>query len=345
MRNFTIYFTGLLCLFVASLTAQETFESRAKAIANKIEQITKEEKDSLKLEVAEVNKQLENNQISQEEADLQKKQFAAMRAKNIETRTIGAQDQLRSLVQDKVDGKIGGTRSSNRLVLSYEKFDKDTTKIQLPIKESRTTSQFVFAAGLNNLATNKSVAHSDFRTWGSHFYEWGVAFNSRILKNDNLFHAKYGLSLMYNNLRPTENRIFTTNGNQTDLSDAGIHLDDSRFRTVNLVIPVHLEFDFSGNESVNGNGFRTHEAFRFGIGGYAGANLKAKQITNYEVNGNDMRTRERGDFNVNKFVYGLSTYIGYKETSLYLKYDLNPLFEDNIVEQRNISLGVRFDFN
>ena len=36
---------------------------------------------------------------------------------------------------------------------------------------------------------------------------------------------------------------------------------------------------------------------------------------------------------------------GYKATSLYLKYDLNPLFENNTIDQNNISLGIRFDFN
>jgi len=41
----------------------------------------------------------------------------------------------------------------------------------------------------------------------------------------------------------------------------------------------------------------------------------------------------------------LSTYIGYRETSLYLKYDLNPLFQNNAIKQNNISLGVRFDLN
>jgi hypothetical protein len=39
----------------------------------------------------------------------------------------------------------------------------------------------------------------------------------------------------------------------------------------------------------------------------------------------------KADFNVNNFVYGLSTYIGYKSTSLYLKYDLKPTFKDNAV--------------
>jgi hypothetical protein len=53
----------------------------------------------------------------------------------------------------------------------------------------------------------------------------------------------------------------------------------------------------------------------------------------------------KGDFNSSNFIYGLSAYIGYKETSLYVKYDLNPLFRDNAVKQNNVSLGVRFDFN
>ena len=52
--------------------------------------------------------------------------------------------------------------------------------------ELRTTSQFVFAAGVNNLVTDGSVANSDFRYWGSHFYEWGITGNTRIFKNNNL---------------------------------------------------------------------------------------------------------------------------------------------------------------
>ena len=58
-----------------------------------------------------------------------------------------------------------------------------------------------------------------------------------------------------------------------------------------------------------------------------------------------IRIKTKGDYNANDFIYGVSTYLGYKETSLYLKYDLNPLFENNEVDQNNISLGVRFDFN
>ena len=349
MRNFTIYLAGLLCLFVTGMNAQESFESRAKAIANKIEQITKEEKEALKSEVALINEKLDNGEISLEDADEQKLAFAEQRARNIETRTAGAQEQLRILVQEKVDGKIMESDSANYNEVSFVGFkfrsgktnkrEKDTAR-----GESRTTSQFVFAAGFNNLSTNNSVAHSDYKIWGSYFYEYGLTYNTRLFKNSNLLHAKYGLSLMYNDLRPTENRILVEDGNQTNLVESDIHLDDARFRNVHLVIPVHLEFDFSGNKKRNG-GFQTHQSFRFGIGGYAGANLKSKQILHFEDNGNDVKQKTKGGYNVNDFIYGVSTYIGYKETSLYVKYDINPLFENNAIDQRNISLGLRFDLN
>ena len=47
-----------------------------------------------------------------------------------------------------------------------------------------------------------------------------------------------------------------------------------------------------------------------------------------------LQLKQKGDFNVNNFIYGLSAYIGYKETSLYVKYDLNPIFENNRSETK-----------
>ena len=161
-----------------------------------------------------------------------------------------------------------------------------------------------------------------------------------------MLHFKYGWSVQYNNLRPTDNRYFVENGKETVLQTNVLNLDESRLRNVNLVLPLYLEFDFSGSKDYKGKPlYRTHESARFGLGGYFGANLKTKQILKYEQNGHSITQKAKGDFNVNDFVYGLGAYIGYKETSLYLKYDLNPLFKNNGVDQNNISLGIRFDFN
>lgn len=344
MRNFTFYLAGFLILFLTQVYGQETFESRAKTIASKIESVTKEEKLALKDEVESVNIELEKNQITAAQADEKKAKFAEIRAKNIETRVGALQEDLNSLVQEKVDGKIKEEDSTRRYSFTFP-----SMKMSDKFKEgeSRTTTQFVFAFGLNNLATNKAVANADYRYLGSHFYEWGLTWNTRLLKNHNLLHAKYGMSLMYNNLRPTGNRAFVENGNQTNLEVSPTQLQDVRFRNVYLVVPMHLEFDFSGKtQKEDKTFFKTHQAFRFGLGGYVGGNIKSKQILHFkDENGNDVRQKSKGDFNVNDFIYGASFYVGYQAVSLYAKYDLSPLFRHNLVDQNNVSLGLRFDFN
>jgi hypothetical protein len=342
MRNFTIYLTGFLCLFLTSVFGQETFESRAKVIAAKIETITKEEKAALKTEVEAVNTQLENGTLTKEQAEAQKEVLADTRAKNIETRVAAVQDELKNLVQEKVDGKIIESDSTRSFTFHFDpKKHKKENK-----GESRTTTQLVFALGVNNLVTNNQLAHSDFRYWGSHFYELGLASSTRIFKNNNLLHARYGLSLMYNNLRPTDNRYFVEAGSITNLVNSPIHLKDSRFRNVYIAVPLHLEFDFSGKEVKDGkNVFKTHQGFRLGVGGYAAANIKSKQILEYEIDGHDVKEKTKGNYNVNDFIVGTSAYIGYKDVSLYAKYDLTPVFHKNIQDQNNISFGLRWDWN
>jgi hypothetical protein len=345
MKNFTIYLSLLACLFASKLSAQDTFEGKAKEIAERIEAITKEEKEALKQEIESVNKELEAGTITNEQADEKKVMYAEKRSKNIELRVAIEEEKLKELVNQKVDGKI---KDNSDYYVSIS-IPKDSAKVKFKKREKgekRTTSQFVFAMGVNNLATDGAVANSDFKYMASHFYEWGVTGNTRIFKDANLLHLKYGLSMMYNNLRPTDNRVFVVNGQQTDLEVYQYELDDSRFRNVYITVPLHFEFDFTKPKIKDGNKiFRTHQSVRFGIGGYSGFRLKSKQKLCFDYNGNDAHTKEKGDFNVNDFIYGVSTYLGYKQTSLYVKYDINPLFEDNDIDQNNISAGIRFDFN
>jgi hypothetical protein len=345
MRNFTIYLALALCLFVTKIFAQEqlSFSERVDQIGKSILAIKKEEKATLKLEIEEVNKALESGTITKEQADQKKETLAEKRAAIIDQRIEEQKQALTQLIQGTLDGSIKiDKKSTYSFVLS------NNDSIKRVKGEPRTTTQFVFAAGLNNLVTNGSVAQSDYRVWGSHFFEWGFTWNTRLTKENNLLHFKYGASLMYNNLRPTENRIFVENGNQTGLVGfQGSGFDDARFRTVFLTVPLHLEFDFTKDREKDGKKiFNSHRGVRFGIGGYAGFRVKAKQKVWFEdQSGNDVLQKTKGDFNVSDFNYGLSTYIGYRETSLYLKYDLNPMFQSNAVDQRNISLGIRFDFN
>ena len=354
MQKIIFYTVIMLISFVGKAIAQEkTFEERAKEIGNQIETITSEEKKALRVEIEAIDKQIIEGKITKEKADELKLKIAEERASNIETKVAIEEEKLNQLIQDKVDGKVKNESDSSSVRIGKRfviKIENDTVdRKPREYKERRTTSQFVFALGLNNLITEgESIEKSDFRVAGSHFYEWGLTYNTRILKNANLLHAKYGFSVMYNNLRPTDNRLFVKNGNQTELQTATIDLKESRLRNVQLVFPLHLEFDFTPKKlSKDGTKtyFRTHESFRVGLGGYGGFNIKSKQITKYELDGDKVKNKQKGDFNTSNFVYGLSAYVGYKATSLYVKYDMNPLFKDNAIDQNNISLGVRFDFN
>lgn len=342
----------------------KSYNDRAERIMEGIKDDIYEEKQLLKTEIETVDKQLIEGSITKKQAEEQKLQLAEVRAKVIESKVADRQKALSALAQDEIDGKlpkqtggktritIGGDNSPKSNIGENHDFvfpamkaydgQKDKDRQQ----SKRTSSQFVYAIGVNNLVTEGAVANSDFRYWQSRFYEWGFTFNSRIIPNHNLLHFKYGLSLMYNDLKPTDNRFFVDNGNQTLLETNPLHQDDSRFRNVNLVVPLHLEFDFTKPTIKNGKTyFKSHDSFRLGIGGYLGANVKSKQILKYDLDGYYSVEKTKGDFNTNGFVYGLSTYAGYKAMSLYLKYDLNPLFENNEVDQNNISLGLRFDFN
>lgn len=355
MTKIIFYVAVSIMLLASKAMAQDTiqknklenqsFEKQARNIAINIENITKEEKAELKKEVDAVNEQLEKGSITKEQAETKKTTLAQARASNIEIKVAKEQEKLEILVQKKVDGQIKERDSSKTIVIHFNdsKFWNEDKKKG----EKRTTSQFVLAFGANNVVTDGAIGNSDFYYWQSQFFEWGSTYNTRIFKNDNLLHLKYGYSVMYNTINPTDNRYFVPVANgQTNLAAFPYELEEARLKNVYLVAPLHLEFDFSGNKSKNGkSGFSTHKAARFGIGGYAGLRIKSKQKMYYNINDDKERIKTKGDFNANDFIYGVSTYVGYKATSLYFKYDLNPLFENNLVKQNNISLGVRFDFN
>ncbi len=388
MQKIIVYTIFILLSFLSKVLAQENkettvdrinkFEKRKEVIrqqvsfGKKVEEISlameyllAREKNELKILIDSLENAHNLKRISAEQLKELKQIEAEKTAKKIEIGLERYNSKLDSLIQNKVE--MGSKEFVRKLdtingkkVYTYSK-KYNTTYYNVPSfkiyiseqdeierKSKRTTSQFVFAFGLNNAIPDmKDLENSDFRIWGSHFYEWGVSYNSRIFKNHNLLHAKYGISVMYNNLRPTENRYFVRNGNQTNLATSNLDLDESRFRNVYLTAPFHLEFDFSPKKlSKDGSKsyFRTHESIRIGIGGYGGIRIKSKQLLHYDENGDKERSKQKGDFNVSDFNYGLSTYIGYQSTSLYFKYDLNPIFKNNS-ELKNISLGIRWDFN
>lgn len=382
-----IFFTILLVGMILIAYGQPNFEARIAEIKQDILIITEQEKEALRIEVEIINEKLAKKEITASEAELQKKQSAENCAERIETRVEPLEREIRRLVRGTIEDapppppspddmdipappsppEFEGAEPPSPPDAPESKDDESVTerifrgdlkdftdewkpKSKKRKSENRTTSQFVFSFGLNNVISGSdlnSLENNGIKSSNSRFYEWGWTWKTRLFKESPLLQLKYGMSLVYNNLRPDDNKYFIKSGEQTILATHDYPLtDEPYFRRINLVVPVHLEFDFSKRRLYDDRVVvRSQKSFRVGIGGYAGVTTRTKQILEYKHDG--LRTEEitKGDYNTRQFVYGVSGYIGYRDVSIYTKYDLNSLFVKNAVDQHNISLGIRFDFN
>ena len=92
--------------------------------------------------------------------------------------------------------------------------------------------------------------------------------------------------------------------------------------------------------------FSASNKFKIGLGGYIGVNLNARQelISTVVLRGRPFRSADiSDDFDVNNEIYGLSAYIGFGAFSLYGKYDLNTIFQNDVLDQQFVSAGLRID--
>lgn len=361
----------LVIFFVTTIvTAQEkTFEKEVRKISKRIEMITKNHKDSLKIKVLEIDKKLEKGEITKGTAETLKKEVAAYHANQIETKVSEQERLLQILVQDKTNGKIASSENDvftdedvNTFTVGNKTFrftvgDDDEDDVKNDKKEkrknrglqNRTSSQFVFAMGVNNvLEDNKfaSLNDSEYQFWRSRFYEVGFTWKTRINPNPSQLYFKYGISFLWNNLRLENNQYHVKNGDVTEIQTFNVDLDESRLRHVQMIFPMHFEWDFSKNRKFSDGGIadRTNRSVRVGVGGFVGFKLGTRQFLEFrDTEGVDVEQVQFNNFNMNTVNYGLSAYVGYKSASLYVKYDMNPLFQDT--ETRNISMGVRFDLD
>ena len=338
MKNCTIYLAlVILCLTYNPARAQETpVAVQIERLEQQKEKIIAEEKGALKKEVEKINQRVEKKEIGWEEAERLKSEAAKKHALNIQNRVAIIDNQIALLSREDGDEDSDWDEEDED---DEEWYDKD--------KYDRTSTHLVLAAGFNNALTEgQSLNDSDFKIGGSRFFEVGLAWRTRVFEKTNWLRFRYGFSFQFNGLKPTDNRYYVTDGNLTELEEYPLDLDKSKFRMDNLIFPVHFEFGpYRKIDSDRGAWFSTKDKLKIGLGGFAGVILGERQKLKFEQDGEDVKQKLKGDYNTNDFVYGLSGYLGWGGTALYVKYDLNPIFEDPNPELHNMSIGLRFDMD
>jgi hypothetical protein len=338
-----------------NLNAQEeNYQRKIEVLQNLKEDIVAQEKEILKEEIERINEQLKNDDITADEAKTQKEKAAKKHALNIENK-IAIVDNKIALLERNEDDVIAVEKTNHNS--DYEIFKVNVNgkniltsqkrKVELRY-DRRTYGDPVIVIGLNNtIADGQSLEDSPYKLGGSRFFELGWTWRTRIFKNSNAVRLHYGMSFQFNGLKPKNNQYFAVNNGETELQEFEFDLRKSKFRMDNLVFPLHFEFGPSRFvESDKKVRYYIDNKFRLGIGGYAGFNIGSRQKLKYKNAGNrNVKDKLKGGYNTSNFVYGLSAYIGFDGVQLYAKYDLNPIFKDAVVEQRNVSLGVRFDLD
>ena len=347
MKNKIIYLTAILFFAITTSYAQEqTFEEKAKLLSEQIDAVVAQEKSALKKTILDIETRYNDDEITYEDAKALKDEATTATAKKIKTKVTAIEDQIHDLVQHRLDENIAKQDSINKTTNYILTLGEDGLKIRKTKekKNKRTHSYNVMAFGFNNLMKEGALQDDTFKFANSGFFEYGTNYKTRVFKNSGLLYINYGLSLRYNRLVPKNNNYFVAAGTNTSLQNYPITLRKATFKNVQLVVPVYFEFDWSKSKIEDDvTIFRRNRSLRFGFGGFAGVNIKSKQILKYKLDGKRVREKAKGDYNVNSFVYGLQAQLGYKDTSFYVKYDMNDLFKNDFSGQKNISFGVKFD--
>jgi len=319
--------------------------------------IEEQEKSILKLKISKINKRLDSKEITAEEAENLKKEAAKTAALNIENRREIIDQKIALLQRNGYDAyqykrvdegnrmilRIGGDEStSESFIYVGDRADDKPRKY-----DRRTTEDIVFAFGFNNtLIDGQDLEDSPYKLGGSGFIELGYAWKTRIFENTNFWRLKYGFSMQWNKLKIKDNNYLVNTDGNISLQEYPLDADKIKFRTTNLVIPIHLEFGPSKKiEKEDYFRYSTFKKLKVGLGGYAGLNIGNMQKIKYKEDGEREKDKQRDQLEVSEFIYGLSGYVALGNVALYVKYDLNPLFKNQEVDQNNISVGLRFDMD
>ena len=374
--KFIVLLMSLAC-FTVHVNAQDTttvkLDDNAKELLAKLEKrlvdIEKEERDNLKEIIAKLNEQQADEQIySQEDFQALKVKYAERTAENIKIRQAIVNSQIdflkangyladdlknldkQSTAQGEKDILIKieeGDDVERVTVMGIEIQTEPEVKITRIKRKKITESDMFIAFGLNNVIVDGGgINDSPIKIGGSRFFEIGYQFSTR-LREDNFLRLNYAFSFQFNGLKPDDNQYFVDKGNGTTelqdfkVQDEVINPKKSKFRQDNLIFPVHLQFNTSKRGFTSESKYYS-DRFNFGLGGFVGLNLNNIQKMKYDFMGDSEKDKLKGSYNTNNFLYGLSAYAGFGDLTLYMTYNLNPLFRDNPVEWRNVQLGLRW---
>ncbi|MFC5410578.1 outer membrane beta-barrel protein [Larkinella bovis] len=177
--------------------------------------------------------------------------------------------------------------------------------------------------GLNTLVEKSPMANYPaesyrLRPLGSRYISLAISQAPTLARSKHLsLKVFYGLEVSWNNYMFDNDVIARKGVEGVVFADAGRDLRKSKLTVCSVNLPVVPRLSF-----YNSNG---RKMGHLGFGGYAGYRVDSyTKIKEQDSN----KERQHSNFYLNDFRYGLIAHIGIARTNFFVKYDLNPLFQD-----------------
>ena len=214
--------------------------------------------------------------------------------------------------------------------------DKDY-KVTLNSRKDKGMNRFwAVQLGLNTLLTENQLPsyptnRYELNPLGSRYIGLSVGQRPTLIRGKTArLSIQYSLDLAWNNFM-FENKVTVMKGQtQAQFSDIQADVQKSKLTICSIQLPVMPRLSFYNNSG--------KKVFHVGVGAYAGYRIDSYTKIKYANSDKDW---EHSSFYLNNLRYGLIGNLGILKTNLFIKYDLNPVFQEaKGPDIRTLSFGI-----
>lgn len=319
--------------------SDELSDEEAKTLRKNTQKLIKEKAQQMKAEIDEVRQRQKDGEITLEEMGEEIDAIARAYSKEIESEA----EKLGNAIRKEVD------ESLSMYLDTIPGEDDDETRIRIKVRDKkkspkRTRANLILAVGWHTMLSSDAAAQPAINFWSGGFTEVGFLVNTRIGGARSPIHLNYGVSLLYNKADIGGGNFFL----QTDddgipaFVDRNLDIRDNKLRTSLVTGTMGLKYA------------PKRKGWHVEANGFAGVLFRAKQNIEF-VQGNEIIVEDRrarsGFYGISNFNYGVSAAFGYKQLSLYARYDISPVWDrinlpDGLATNafNAFSVGFRFNF-
>lgn len=342
---------GFLCLIsIPSLgqkikidfnNEKETDERVSPIVKEKVEQYALEvreivitEKLAMEAEVAKVNEDLNQELISEEEANNLKADIALRFSERINSSIENLKFNLDEITKQQVQYSIMSTDLEQ---LKIEQ--KAKSKAYNPVNQ--VTGYLAF--GMISLPNDDNKKLNDHLGISSGI-DAGLIYNRQFSKTSP-FTFKTGMYLSWRTLRFEDDYYLSRDSEGVvDLSLYDKNLSKSKLRSTYLMVPLGIGYNTSKLKyDEEGNAFRNvGKGFGLSANVYGGFRISNNNI----VKGENINWRHRkSSLNLNDFAYGAQLTLEFKSLNFFVRQELSPFFKDKTFDDRKmLQFGISLGF-